>query len=183
MEKPIASSSLRPLKTAFYPCCHDDIEEPLRLLSGYVGRVIFCDINPKLYPRWKRIYRSLASDQLPSAEFMIQDAREALSVLPVIDALFYRRDSTGGGGSALFVLGDVFLRPLMMRFSSNGGLIFTDGVNSRGGNFKKMIRRSGLIKHGWKFSTAPEQPYLGQHHLWKISVCRLPTQPTIALPQ
>jgi hypothetical protein len=77
----------------------------------------------------------------------------------------------------------MFLRPLLQRFSSSGGYIFTDGSNSRGGNFKKMIRKNGLTKHGWKFSATPEQPYLSQHGLWRISVSPASHQPSNSLLQ
>jgi len=167
------------MRTAFYPCCNSDIEEPLRLLSGYVDKVIFCDLNPRLSSRWERALYSIADNKFPTAEFIVGDAKEVCLRLPVIDVLFYRRDSTGEGGSALFVLGDMFLRPLLQHFPSNGGLIFTDGSNSRGGNFKKMVRRNGLIKHGWKFSTTPEQPYLDPHDLWRISVSPALEQPSL----
>ena len=166
------------MKTAFYPCCNLDIEEPLHLLAGYVDNVIFCDINPKLTSRWKRTAHRVVDGKLPMAEFIVGDAKEVCLQLPMIDVLFYRRDSTGEGGSALFVLGDMFLRPLFQHFSPDGGLIFTDGSNSRGGNFKKMIRRNGLIKHGWRFSTPPEQPYLDSHGLWRISVIPAIEQPS-----
>jgi hypothetical protein len=154
-----------------------DIEEPLYFLSGYVDRVIFCDINPKLIDCWKNIQHKIIGTGLPTVEFMVGGAKDAIPKLPVIDALFYRRDSTGEGGSALFVLGDMFLRPLLQHFPSHGGLIFTDGSNSRGGNFKKMVRRNGLVKHGWKFSTTPEQPYLDPHGLWRITVSPALEQP------
>jgi hypothetical protein len=158
------------MKTAFYPCCNRDILGPIHLLSGYVDKIIFCDINPRLKTTWNRLLPNGAKRNLPMAEFIVGDAKEVCSQLSSVDVLFYRRDSTGEGGSALFVLGDMFLRPLLEHFPSNGGLIFTDGSNSRGGNFKRMIRRNGLVKHGWKFSTTPEQPYLDAHSLWKISV-------------
>ena len=90
--------------------------------------------------------------------------------LDTIDVLFYRRDSEGEGGSGLFVLGDVFLRPLLKRFAPKGGLIVTDGSNSRGSNFERMVRSTGLVKHGWRFSASPYQPFRPQHGLWRLSV-------------
>lgn len=164
------------MKTAFYPCCKMDIEEPLYLLSGYVDQVIFCDINPNFVDRWENINLEIVGTGLPTAKFIVGDAKDVVSKLPEIDALFYRRDSTGEGGSELFVLGDMFLRPLLLRFSVNGGFIFTDGSNSRGGNFKKMIRKNGLIKHGFRFSATTEQPYLAHHGLWRIFVSTSPDQ-------
>lgn len=169
MVKPSINSLLN-MKTAFYPCCNTDIEVPLKILSNYVDKIIFCDIDPRMRSRWERTLGEITDNHLPKAEFIVGDANEVCLGLPKIDVLFYRKDSTGEGGSGLFVLGDMFLRPLLQNFPSHGGQIFTDGSNSRGGNFKKMIRANGLIKHGWKFSTALEQPYLDQHGLWKISV-------------
>jgi len=164
------------MKTAFYPCCSLDIEEPIRLLTGYVDKIIFCDLNPSLRSRWTHILKNITDLNLPEIEFIVGDARKVCEQLTEIDILFYRRDSTGEGGSALFVLGDMILRPLLKHFSSDGGLIFTDGSNSRGGNFSKMIRRNGLIKHGWKFSTTTDQPYFEEYGLWKISVVMLEYQ-------
>jgi len=158
------------MKTAFYPCCALDIGEPIRLLTGYVDKIIFCDLNPRLRSRWSRILKNMTDSKLPEIEFIVGDAKNVCEQLTKIDVLFYRRDSTGEGGSALFVLRDMVLRPLLKNFSSDGGLIFTDGANSRGGNFKKMVRRNGLIKHGWKFSTTTDQPYFQEYGLWKISV-------------
>lgn len=110
------------------------------------------------------------ADDGPSTEFVVADAFDALARLDVIDLLFSRRDSSGEGGSGIFVLGDVFLRPLLKRFARRGGLIVTDGSNSRGSNFKKMVRRTGLTKHGWSFSASSYQPYRAEHGLWRISV-------------
>ena len=75
---------------------------------------------------------------VPRPSFKIGDAREIISNIAVIDVLFYRRDSNGEGGSGLFVLGDAFLPHILKRFPSEGGLIITDGSNSRGSNFKRM---------------------------------------------
>lgn len=158
------------MKTAFYPCCNNDIIEPLKLLTGYVDRVIFCDINQNHSKNVKKIMLSDEYKNLPECMFIAGDALTIIDQLPPIDLLFYRRDSTGEGGSGLFILGDIFLKPFLKKLSADGGLIFTDGSNSRGGNFKKMTRTNGLIKHGWKFSKSDEQPYLVDHHLYKINV-------------
>lgn len=158
------------MKTAFYPCCDRDIEESCRILAGEVQRIVFCDINPSIEQHWRRIARMSLADDCPATEFMVDDAFAALSRLDVIDVLFYRRDSGGEGGSGIFVLGDAFLRPLLKQFAPKGGLIVTDGSNSRGSNFPRMVRRTGLMKHGWKFSASLDQPYRAQHGLWRISV-------------
>ena len=158
------------MRTAFYPCCNRDVEEPCRILAGEVQRIVLCDVNPSLEKHWRRIPTINLNDDLPATEFIVDDAFAALSRLAVIDVLFYRRDSGGEGGSGIFVLGDVFLRPLLKRFAPKGGLIITDDSNSRGSNFKRMVRRSGLAKHGWRFSASSDQPYRAQYGLWRISV-------------
>jgi hypothetical protein len=82
----------------------------------------------------------------------------------------YRRDSDGEGGSGIFVLGDSVLPLILKRFPSEGGLIISDGSNSRGGNFRKMKRHSRLHKHGWNFVKLADQPLVDTHGLWFISV-------------
>jgi hypothetical protein len=156
------------MKRAFYPCCASDIEEPRALLKNYVDEVIFCDLNPRL-SRWGNMSAEVRSD-LPIAKFVVGDVRDVLPKLPTINVLFYRRDSEGEGGSGVFILGDSVLPLILERFPAEGGLIVTDGSNSRGSNFRKMIRQNGLSKHGWQFSKLTEQPFVGAHGLWMISV-------------
>jgi hypothetical protein len=156
-------------RVAFYPCCAIDIAEPLKLLHTFADEVVFCDINRLFQADWRKIAARI-TDAVPKAVFVNEDARTAVSAMDRIDVLFYRSDSTGEGGSGLFVLGDSFLPHLLRRFAARGGYIITDGSNSRGGNFKGMTRASGLIKHGWRFGKAPEQPLLAKHGLYVISV-------------
>jgi hypothetical protein len=158
-----------PHRVAFYPCCAIDILEPLSILTGIADEVIFCDINHRLFPTWKAREQERVVSQ-PRATFMIADARDVVQKIPAIDVLFYRRDSTSEGGSGVFVLGDSLLPIILERFNPVGGLIITDGSNSRGGNFNKMIRQSGLEKHGWSFSVGEEQPFRETVGLWVISV-------------
>jgi hypothetical protein len=146
-----------PHRVAFYPCCATDLLEPLSILEGLADEVVFCDINRRLLPRWKAREQERAVSEL-QATFMIADARDAVQELPIIDVRFYRRDGTGEGGSGIFVLGDSFLPFILERFNPVGGLIITDGSNSRDGNFKKMIGQNGLEKHGWSFSARGRQP-------------------------
>lgn len=157
------------MKTAFYPCCETDVVVPVTLMQGYVDRIIFCDIRERLHT-WKRKLSKGTVEGAPASEFVVGDAREVILQIPAIDVLYYRRDSNGDGGSGLFVLGDEFLRPLMSRFSKSGGYIFTDGSNSRGSNFKRMIRKSGMEKFGRRFSATAEQPYLENYGLWRIQI-------------
>jgi hypothetical protein len=161
------------MAVAFYPCCGDDVREPLILLRDYVDEVIFCDVDERLSSKWHRI-ASATEFNSPAATFRVRDVNQIVHTLSVINLLFYRRDSAGEGGSGVFVLGDSVL-PLILRcFPAEGGLIITDGSNSRGGNFKKMMRPSGLTKHGWKFSRASEQPYEDKHQLHIICVTPIP---------
>jgi len=153
------------MKIAFYPCCASDIEEPRKILKDCADEIIFCDINPKLG-------RSYKNEGSPNARFCIGDVKKVVSELPVINVLFYRRDSEGEGGSGKFILGDEILTGILERFPDEGGLIITDGSNSRGSNFERMIRKNGLRKHGWYFVKLPEQPFLDPYKLTIISVTR-----------
>jgi hypothetical protein len=102
--------------------------------------------------------------------FLIGDVREAITQVGLINVLFYRRDSAGEGGSGIFVLGDSFLPYILQRFPVDGGLIITDGSNSRGGNFKRMIRPDGMRNHGWSFRKSPGQPHLESDGLYVVAV-------------
>lgn len=153
------------MRIAFYPCCAEDFEMPTRLLSDYVDHIFFCDKNPTIRSP-KNSRQVTATVQLIRAP-----AQDAVRTIPPINVLFYRRDNPEGeGGSGLFVLGDVFLRPLMGNFCIDGGLLITDGSNSRGGNFKKMISASGLQKFNRHFSASSHQPLLSEYGLWCIDV-------------
>jgi hypothetical protein len=157
------------MATAFYPCCSLDIREPLILLRDYVDEVIFCDIDVRISARWHGIIADIKQN-LPVASLRVGDVRQIVHTLPVINLLFYRRDTTGEGGSGVFVLGDSFLPHILQRFPPKGGLIVTDGSNSRGSNFEKMTRASGLVKHGWKFNKASDQPFETQYGLYIVNV-------------
>ncbi len=155
------------MKTAFYPCCASDIREPRILLRYHVNEIIFCDIRPS--PRLRKNAEGMKSS-LPTPTFIIGDVREVVPNLPSIDVLFYRRDGDGEGGSGVFVLGDCILPLILKHFPAEGGLIITDGSNSRGGNFEKKISQNGLTKHGWNFNKLAEQPLVDTHGLWIVSV-------------
>jgi hypothetical protein len=160
------------MATAFYPCCGVDTKDPLILLQDYAAEVIFCDIDEGLSTRWRHILKH-AQIYSPLATLVVGDVKEIVRALPVINLLFYRHDSTGEGGSGVFVLGDSLLPLILRRFPAEGGLIITDGSNSRGRNFERMIRPSGLIKYGWKFSMASEQPFTNMYRLHVIDVTKL----------
>lgn len=168
---------MRP-RVAFYPCCDRDIEEPLTLLKPFVDDVIFCDINSSLLPRWRASISSLVGG--PNASFRVGDVRQVISTIEIIDVLFYRGDSAGEGGSSVFVLGDSFLPSILERFHPEGGLIITDGSNSRGSNFERMIRKSGMKKHGWSFHNLPEQPYVEHNGLHIIKAMPIPAAQPVA---
>jgi hypothetical protein len=146
-------------RVAFYPCCGLDTERPLELLRPYADEVIFCDVKKSLQPRWQKCVNAMAHAG-PRPTFLIGDAREVISRITRINVLFYRKDSDGEGGSGVFVLGDSCLPDLLRRFPLEGGVIITDGSNSRGSNFERMKRPNGMRKHGWLFRRSPEQPYL-----------------------
>ena len=110
----------------------------------------------------------------PRPSFLIDDIRKAILRVALINGLFYRRDSSAEGGSGVFVLGDSFLPHIWRRFSAEGGLIITDGANSRGGNFERMIRPKGLNKHGWLFTKSANQPYIESDRLYIVEVAPAP---------
>ncbi len=153
-------------KIAFYPCCEFDVVEPLRLLSPFVDEVIFCDLKAAVATRGSKAAR--ASNRVVT--FITGDVRQVLMLVPQIDVLFYRRDSEGEGGSRIFILGDSVLPMILGRFNPAGGLIITDGSNSRGGNFRKMCSPRGLRKDNWLLKAPDDQPLFKQHGLKMVTV-------------
>jgi hypothetical protein len=147
-----------PKKIAFYPCCASDIGSARRLLKGFVDTIIFCDINSKLSRLVAQVAAEASEPDLPEVRAMIGDASQVLERLETIDVLFYRRDSDGEGGSGIYVLGDAYMRRLLPHFPPEGGLIITDGSNQRGGWFRKMKRKRGFAKYGWRLAQASDQP-------------------------
>jgi hypothetical protein len=145
-------------RTAFYPCCASDIGPARRLLTRLVDTIIFCDINPELSRLVAQVEAEADEPDLPKVRAMIGDATQVLEQLETIDVLFYRRDSDGEGGSGIYVLGDAYMRRLLPHFPPEGGLIITDGSNQRGGWFRKMKRKSGFTKYGWRLAPASNQP-------------------------
>lgn len=78
------------MKTAFYPCCAGDIEEPRTLVRKYADEIIFCDLKSK--PLRRRKSGGGGQNGLPTATFVAGDVREIVLNLPTINVLFYRRD-------------------------------------------------------------------------------------------
>jgi hypothetical protein len=156
-----------PSKIAFYPCCNRDIIEPLSLLRDLVDEVVFCDIDRRLVPYWEGA-ATKAKEKLPQPRFMVEDARVAVRELERIDVLFYRRDSEGEGGSGVYVLSQWFLPSVLEKMPSDGGLIISDGSNSRRGLFRKMKRDSGVRRFNWYFRPIEEQSLLDLYGLWVI---------------
>lgn len=137
-------------KIAFYPCCNDDFIEPYTELSGLFDTFIFCDPNRSI----KKTFDQL-SEKIPNARLLNLSIKEALLRISVIDLLFYRRDSAGPGGSAIYVLGDKYLKDIAPKFSKNGAIIISDGSNARGPNWRRMNRKNGLIKYERHFIPHP----------------------------
>lgn len=157
-------------KKAFYPCCANDIDEPRQLLNGLVDEIVYCDVRQP--DQWVK-YESL--NDLPTIRFIRGDVRERIDCLPSIHILFYRNDSSGEGGSGVYILGKQWLDRILQHFPDEGGLIITDGSNSGSGIFKKMIRPGGYIRKSWQcqFLPSEEQPWLETHGLYKIEVKRI----------
>jgi hypothetical protein len=149
-----------------------DLVRPIEILAPYADEVIFCDKDIRIAAD-QQILIAKRPNSSPRARVQCCDARDAVKDIAYIDVLFYRRDGVGEGGSGLFVLGDSFLPDILVRFRPTGGLIITDGSNSRGSNFKRMIRQSGLIKHGWRFEAQAEQPLLASDGLYCIEAKKM----------
>jgi len=152
-----------------------DILRPPEILKHYAEEVIFCDMDIHLAAE-QQFLLAKRPNFAPRARVQYGDARDTVNEVHHIDVLFYRCDGVGEGGSGLFVLGDSFLPLVLARFPLDGGLIITDGSNSRGSNFKRMIRKSGLEKHGWRFETLAHQPLLTTDGLYSIQVIPIATK-------
>jgi hypothetical protein len=152
-------------KTAFYPCCAKDIVEPIQLLSKYIDQICFCDLGDS----GKHLVKQ-NQDKIPKPYYLQGDARGLVKTIKQIDVLFYRRDSAGEGGSALFVLGDSFLPFALEKFNPAGGFVITDGSNARGSIYKRMKRNSGYDGYGWHIQKANEQPFENEHDLLIFTV-------------
>lgn len=137
-------------KVAVYPCCGSDFRRPLAILNKYVNHVMFCDIAPKRLDAFNLFISKNDFPVNPRSEFFLGDARECLRQIEKLDVLYYTSDSPGEGGSGIFILGDRVLEWIVPKMPSTG-LIITDGSNSRGSNYERMIRPSGLNKHGRHF--------------------------------
>ena len=157
-------------RLAFYPCCAADIEVPRRLLSDFADEIVFCDIR-----RPSGMIRASFPGVLPDVRYVRGDARECVKRMQRIDVLFYRRDSNGEGGSAVYVLGKPFLGEVLQRMPDTGGLIITDGSNSGSGMFRRMTRPQGYTSKSWRCHLRPavKQPLKQQFNLHIIEVIKL----------
>ncbi|MBT6175406.1 MAG: hypothetical protein HOH96_07605 [Flavobacteriales bacterium] len=155
------------IKRAFYPCCFRDFIQSRDILAEYLDEIIFCDIFK--HPDWDKVK---SKDALPKVRLVIEDAREYLKRLPIIDVFFHRNDGYGEGGSGIPFLSPRVLVQIVSQFPAEGGLIITDGKNSRGHIFKKMLRSDGYFRKEWGlyFQLEKEQPFYKKHSLQIIRV-------------
>ena len=139
-------------RTVFYPCCGMDINDPISLIKSEKLNFIFCDI--KSYRNWRSV-------QTPDIQvnFLKMDAWEAISKLPKIDILFYRRDGMSEGGSGVQVLGEQYLEKLLLKFPSTGGSIITDGSNTSQSYLNKLFS-SNVECMGYKLSLSTDQAFV-----------------------
>lgn len=160
-------------RIAFYPCCASDVELPRRLLSDYVDEIVYCDIR-----KLGGVMRAATCVIRPAVRFVHCDARECVKQMQRIDVLFYRRDSYGEGGSAVYVLGKPFLGEVLKRMPDKGGLIITDGSNSGSGMFRRMTRPNGYASKTWRCHLGPAvtQPFIQHYNLHIIEVSRIAQQ-------
>ncbi len=160
-------------KTAFYPCSNSDFLRPSEILSKYVDEVVFCDPDLSLKTEFMSSMSSWGK-RLPAARLISDDARRGIQTLERIDVLFYRRDSTGEGGSNVLVLAKPFLPTVLEKMPSKGGLIITDGSNRGNHYYRKTFRIQGVKKFGYHLQALPEteQPF-AKESLMIIAVTRL----------
>jgi len=72
-------------RIGFFPCHGSDISEPLRLVTGLVDTMVFCDINPCHQHNWRRLNRSERETGLPQPIFLAEDVRDVLAEIQRID--------------------------------------------------------------------------------------------------
>ena len=170
-------------KIGFYPCCGNDILNPLKIMKGMVDEVIFCEKYASHTLRKlgrERILKKAIEGGLPIPTFRIEDVRSAIPNLPKIHIYFYRGDSFEGG-SNLYLLNQKWLAKVLEHFPKKGGLIITDGSN-HDRHFRKIIRPSGYhwSAIGYQFKPVnPTDEVLGRvrkgggPHLYFIQVERV----------
>jgi len=141
-------------KIAFYPCCATDFAEPYRLLCELVDEIIFCDNNPSAEKEFIKLKLSY-----PEATFLLQDVIIALKEINHIDIFFYRKDSNGEGGSAIYFYGDHVFPLIVNKLNKSVAHIISDGSNARGSNWRKMKRTNGVIIYDRFFKPAKEHKY------------------------
>lgn len=166
---------LRNMRTAFYPCCASDFVEPQLILREYVDQIVFCDIKSRYRREWKAQYRD--DDNLPLAEFLVGDARNAIRniIQPMslkIDVLFYRRDGMYEGGSGVAIWSDAELPSVLRRFPDRGGLIVSDGSNDLDRTYREITEKGYVSKFGWILRIHPDQPFKDKNRLTLISAER-----------
>lgn len=160
------------MRVALYPCCNFDFDAPAQLLKPYVDKIIFCDVNRKVYRKYKEWVRESSNPTDISTEFECLDVRTLLTTCSRLSVFFYRRDSAGEGGSGIPVFGDEFLSLLMGKFDDYGYII-SDGSNSIGNLFRQMISAEGLKRFGFEFQLAVPQTLRETFELYVIKVVRL----------
>lgn len=157
-------------RTAFYPCCANDIALPRRILRGLVDEILFCDLRPP--KNWSVLSRTIDPVDI---RFIQQSVLDILPALPPISVFFYRRDGYGEGGSGLYLLGEELFSRVIARCRPEGTLVVTDGSNSSDELFEKLVQPGGFISEpwGWHFRSALEQPWLSQHQLHVIEAKKI----------
>ena len=116
-----------PNRIGFYPVCAVDYLDPLRILKDHIDQLYFCDIRhvPRSTSRLSEIRNIVREENLPTPSFILGDALSAIKVLRPVDVFFHRRDSTGEGGSNLFLLGPDLIHSVVESIKPNG-IIITD---------------------------------------------------------
>jgi hypothetical protein len=137
-------------------------------MNGSVDEVVFCDLSDEVHREFETKQQSFPPG--PRARFIRGRAENVVKELERIDVLFYRRDSEGEGGSGVYVLSHWYLPHVIERLPAGGGLIISDGSNSRRSFFRKACRPIGYKRFGFHFRPAAIQSPFAAHGLTVIEM-------------
>lgn len=129
----------------FYPCCGQDLEDPIRLVAPYVSDFLFVDTRKPARPALRNFARPIFTSRSPGAPDVLQHlqsgrefrvhriqrrAEEYRDDLSEIGVFFFRGDNpvTGEGSSGILWLGQI-LFSRVVELLVPGGLVITDGSN------------------------------------------------------
>ena len=134
-------------RVGFYPCCANDVREPVEILAGQVDHIIFCDRSAQDGWNGFRHSENFVHSKFPSFEFRVGPWRKVVSKIDPFDLLFYRRDSEGEGGSGDSAISTDALQ-LLFGHMSDPCWIITDGKYDPDCLVESVVQRSRAVSAG-----------------------------------